>query len=499
MKAFVRIAAASLLAIPMAVQAQAECDVDQTNPQFVARSWLALSKASATLANNGDPSNDLRDLLRTLTDPRARDRDKNVIGQQYLTAQAYLLLLGHGTPEVVRAGDIGIQANPDETIDLVVATDTLLRAVEAAHPECAETIAEFRQYKPWVEMINAAINTLNANQPDSAEKLANRSLILYAGAPYAHSVLGAVAQSRGQDSVAIGYFRKALEVAGSDTLYAEMRANTLGDIARLLGEQATTAPAAQQRALAREAITAYNAYLAEPEINDAVRAISLGQLANLYQVAGDTANLRQIYASIVQNPANYGENTLLQAGAIAMAASAYTDASKLFSTVFEANPHHRDGVNNLAASYVGTKEYAKVFPLVDRLRTLEPNNPDAALLYAYAYTGLVQDAREAAARKTYTDSLVKYSTLAEQMPTAVTVTEFSRARTETRVSGTISNRSRAAKTYSLTVELLGKDGSVVGTQEVSIGPVAAGGRENFRVTVPVAGENVAGYRYRPLT
>jgi tetratricopeptide (TPR) repeat protein len=498
MKGSLRLAAATLLVVPGIAGAQAECDADLTNPPFLGRAYITLTQAGAIVGQNGDATPQLHQVLNILTDPRARDRDRNPIGQQLMRGQAYILLLGSGAPATVRAGDIGIQANQEETIDLIVAADTLFRNAQTAHPACADMINEFRRFRPWVDMLNAAINAVNAGQADTAEVLARRSLLLYTDAPYAHSLLGTIAQQRQQYGEALTHFRTALELAQRDTTFADVVASTRGDIARTLYQRAQSAPAAEQAALAREAITAYNEYLAEQGLDDLTRSVGIAQLAVLYPLSGNAAGVRSVYAPILENPAAHGENTLLQAGGVAMSAQAYADAARLFSAAHALNPHHRDVLNNLAASLIGSEQYAQSFPLVRQLIELEPNNPDAVLLYGYGYTGLLQATRDAALRRAYTDSLVKYTTLSEQMPITVTFTEFSRLRTETRLAGAVANRGRTPKSFTLTIELLGREGQVVGTQETNLGPIAAGATESFRMTFPIAREEVFGYRYRRL-
>jgi Tfp pilus assembly protein PilF len=501
MKVFVELfVAAALIVAPLSASAQgtSQCDPDQGNPQFVARAWLSMSQAIAKMNNNADPTPDLKAALRALSDPRARDRDKNLVGQQYTTAQAYMLLMAHGTPAIVKRSDIGLQTDPDAMIDLVVAADTLFTAVQRAHPECAELIGQWRQQAAWLNIVNSAINAMNADKLDSAEYLARRALILDQRAPYAYVVLANVARVRNQDSVALAYFRQSLQAAGTDTSYADIRVKTMGDIARLLADRAEAAPAARRRALAREAVTAYESYLAEREIDDLSRGFAISQLATLYVLAGDSARIRNAYAAVVRNPAGFGERTLLEAGMVATRAGVARDAATLFAAVNAANAYQRDALNNLAASYIATGEFSKVFPLVQRLIQLDPNNPDTYMLNAYAYAGLIKDATPAQ-RRAYNDSLVKYNELAERMAVRVSFTEFSRLRAETRLAGRIENRGRTARTFNLEIELLDRNGAVVGTQQASVGPVAASGHGEFQVVIPTAGESVAGFRYKRLT
>jgi hypothetical protein len=500
MKVLARIVPALLLLAPVAAGAQGTaCEPDQGTPQFVARAYLALARAMAAINQDADPRNDLRETLRILSDPRASDRFRNVVGQQYMRGQAYMLLLGADTPAIVRRADIGFQTDPEATIDLVLAADSMFKAVVAAHPECVETIDQWRQHKPWLDLVNNAISALNADQRDSAEYFARRSLILDDRAPYAYTVLAVLAQNNNRHDEALQFFRQSLERARSDTIYDDARIKAMGDIARLLTDRAEAAPAAERVAYAREAIAAYEAFLAEREVDDVSRGYGISQLSAMYLVAGDSARMRNAYAAMLDNPSAYGERSLLEAGVAATRAGQLADAVKLFGAVYAANPYQRDALYNLAAAYVSTNEHAKVLPIVRSLTEMDPNNPDNYMLYAYAYSGLLNQTRDARLRQAYTDSLVKYNNIAEQMPVRVLIDEFTRLRDQTRIGGSIENKGRAAGSYTVQVELLGASGEVVGTQETQVGPVGAGQRSQFRVTFPTPGENVAGYRYRPLS
>ena len=94
-----------------------------------------------------------------------------------------MYLMQPNAQAVVPRSALGLTTNPTQTIDLYTAADSAFQIVEKASPECAATIAQWRQQKPWLNALNGAINALNANQLDSAEMLAKRSLILDRKAP----------------------------------------------------------------------------------------------------------------------------------------------------------------------------------------------------------------------------------------------------------------------------------------------------------------------------
>jgi tetratricopeptide (TPR) repeat protein len=204
-----------------------------------------------------------------------------------------------------------------------------------------------------------------------------------------------------------------------------------------------------------------------------------------------------LYAPILANPSKYGEQTLIHAGVVATRNARQADAVKLFEAALSTNPYSRDAVNNLAATYIQSGQYTKAFPLIDKLVTMDPNNPDNPLLYAFAYQGLYKGTKDKKLQKIYTDSLIYFNNKSENATAKLLVNEFTRRNNATLLAGTIENRSSAAKTYNLTVEFLDKSGNVVGTETTTVGPVAAKSVGTFKITSTTGG--VYGYRYKPIT
>jgi tetratricopeptide (TPR) repeat protein len=200
---------------------------------------------------------------------------------------------------------------------------------------------------------------------------------------------------------------------------------------------------------------------------------------------------------MLNNPSKYGELSLVHAGVVATRNGRQPDAAKLFEAALQANPYSRDAINNLAATYIQNNQYTKAFPLIDKLVALDPSNPDNPLLYAFAYQGLYKGTKDKKLQKIYTDSLVYFNNKSENAPAKLLVSEFTRRANATILSGTIENRSTAAKTYNLSVELLDKTGNVVGTETTTVGPVAAKSVGTFKINSTAGG--VYGYRYKPIS
>ena len=367
--------------------------------------------------------------------------------------------------------------------------------MERASPECVPAIQQWRQQKPWLNTLNAAINALNAHQLDSAETLAKRSLLLDRRAPYAYSVLGSVAQNRKNWAAANDYWKQTLAAAGTDTSYADVRVKTMYEIASSASDKANAATGAAKRAAAKEAIKPWQDYIAVAN-SDLLLADAVDNVGRMYTDAGDSASVSVIYAPMLANPSKYGELSLVHAGVVATRNGHQSDATKLFDAALTQNPYSRDALNDLAATYIQNNEFPKAFPLIDKLVAMDPSNPDNPLLYAFAYQGLYKGTKDKKLQKVYTDSLVYWNSKSENATVKLIVTEFTRRATETMIGGTVENRGTTAKSYTLSFDVLDKNGSVTDTQTASVGPVAPKATQKFRITSAKGG--AYGYKYKPL-
>lgn len=482
---------------PAAASAAPACDPGVS--QAVAKATLFLQQAAASVKAKQDASKSLKLAIGALTAPSKDAKEvADSVGRAYYLGQAYILMLQQ--PGVAMTGpraSYGIATEPTANIDLLAAADTAFTMVEAAQPGCKAEIAEWREQKPWLDAINGAIAAVNAEHFDSAEVFARRALTIDRRAPYAYTVLASVASSKNDLKTAAEMMRKAIVVASADTIYADAKQNAMYDLANTLYTQYDAATGADKAAIGQQAITAWEAYIAVGTHDARVARAEL-VASQIALALKDTAQYTRIYAPVVADPAKFGEHAILNAGVIATQADRTADAVKLFKTVVDRNPYQRDGLKNLAASYVGNKQPDKVAAVVDKLVTLDPNSASNWLLYAYGYSGLLKDTKDKALTKAYTDSLVKYNTKSEKMTPNLEVREFTvdPAAKSATLGGTIENRGTAAKSYTIQVEFLDKTGAVVGSQSVNVGPVAPKANAPFKATAPAA--DVVGYRYKPI-
>jgi tetratricopeptide (TPR) repeat protein len=467
------------------------CDPTANTKGDIAKAQFSMARAISA-SDKGNPTRDLQEVLRLVD-----NGNDNPTARNFLRGQAYIIyLMQPNAQPVVQRGTLGMTTNPTATVDLYAAADSAFSIVEKASPECATVISQWRQQKPWLNALNAAINALNAGQLDSAEMLAKRSLVLDRHAPYAYSVLGSVAQQRKNSAAAMDYWKQALTAAGTDTIYTDVRTKTLYEIASAGSDRADAASGAAKRAAAKEAIKPWQDYMAVAN-NDLLLADAIDNESRMYVDAGDSVSVPSVYAPMIANPSKYGEISLVHAGVVATRNGHQADAVKLFDAALAQNPYSRDAINNLAATYIQNNQFPKAFPLIDKLVSIDPSNPDNQLLYAFAYQGLYKGTKDKKLQKIYTDSLVYFNNKSENMPVKLAVTEFTRRPDRTLLAGTIENRGTTPKTYSVSFEILDKSGTVISTETASVGPVAPKKSGTFKITSAKGG--AYGYRYKPVT
>ena len=478
-------------ASPLAAQNATSCDPTANTKGDIAKAQFSMTRAIST-ADKGNPTRDLQEVLRLVD-----NGNDNPTARNYLRGEAYIVyLMQPNAQAVVQRGILGMTTNPTATIDLYAAADSAFSIVEKASPECVPVIAQWRQQKPWLNALNGAINALNTGQLDSAEMLAKRSLVLDRHAPYAYSVLGSIAQQRKNSAAATDFWKQALAAAGTDTIYADVRTKVLYEIASATSDKADAATGAAKRAAAKDAIKPWQDYIAVAN-NDLLLADAIDNVSRMYYDSGDSVSIPSVYAALLANPSKYGEISLVHAGVVATRNGHQTDAQKLFDAALAQNPYSRDAINNLAATYIQNNQFPKAFPLIDKLVSLDPSNPDNQLLYAFAYQGLYKGTKDKKLQKIYTDSLVYFNNKSENMPVKLAVTEFTRRPDQTLLAGTIENRGTTPKTYTVNVEILDKAGTVISTETATVGPVAPKKSGAFKITTAKGG--AYGYRYKPVT
>lgn len=475
---------------------QAQCDVNEGSPTQVARAMLAVSAAQQAQATGrtDDAAKQLQAAVRGLTD--APEKIDNPLGRQMVLGKALVIWLEQpGMTAMPTRGSLGFTTYPGQPIDIAAAIDSAFTAVETAQPGCAGATAMWRGQKAWLALVNGAIQQLNGGSADSAAALARRSLVLYRGAPYGHMVLGNVAYQQRRQVAALEHYRTAVAAAASDTSFADNErqlALTVGNIAAEIGDTAQ-GPAKQQ--WLREATTAYEAIVAKFPGSQEAR-VAAERLPRTRLAAGDTAGVRASYAGMLEAPEKFTWAQLLNAGVAAGQANMTADAARLFEGVLKVNPYHRDALYNVALMYNQLEQPAKGVPFIQRLVQVDPDNEDNWMLYAFAYNGMVKGAKTKAQSSALRDSVGKYYKRGEDLPHKVRFTEWSTRAEGGRLRGAILNKGAAPKGWTMAIEFLDAAGQVVGTQTVTVAPVAPKAEGAF--AAEVADPRAVAFRYKAL-
>lgn len=475
--------------VPAIARAQAKCEIEEGKPNQVKDARNAIVTGGLI----GKPEEKKKQLTKAVslltTNGQAM---QNQVGRNWLLGRALVTFASlPDMPAVVAKSAIGYAGNPQEQIDLVLAADSAFDVVEATMPQCESETEQYRRM-PYVGLVNQAVNLYNAKQVDSAVTLAQRALVIYPKSPVAWNVIGNAMQSRNDIPGAVDAFRKMLAAIGTDTVYADDKKQVMLNIAQLLAAAGESAEGAKKAEFAKEAADAYQAYLKEYPGDAGAQS----GLARVQLMAGDSASANKIYADMLAAPDRYTDMQLLEAGVNAARAERGKEAAQLFEAGLRKNPYYRDGLFNLAVTYLTTDQYDKMPPVLERLISVDPNNPENYRVFVNYYQEKLKAEKATAQKKLLSDSVLKYYKLFSEPTVKVTFNLFSHDGAKHTLAGTVENLSAEARPYTLKVDFLDTTGNVVASQEATVAAVDPKTSKPFRITVEKDG--VAAFRYAPI-
>ena len=482
------VAALAASALPAIARAQAKCEIDDGKPGQVKDARNALVTAGL-IGKPDEKKKQVTKAIGLLTTPQAAS---NAVGRNWLLGRALVTLASMpDQPTVTTKAALGYTGAPADQIDIVLAADSAFDVVEQAMPQCESETEQYRRV-PYVPLVNQAVNLYNAKQIDSAVAIAKRALIIYPKSPVAYNVIANAAQGKDDVPGAIDAFKKMLTAIGTDTAYADEKKQVMLTIGQLYAAQAENAEGAKKQELAKQAADAYQAYLKDyPGDAGAQSGLARAQL-----LSGDSASANKIFAEMLGSPDKYSDMQLFEAGVNAARAERAKEAAQLFEAGLKKNPYYRDGLFNLAVTYLTTDQLDKLPPILDRLVSVDPNNPENYRVFVNYYQDKSKAEKNAAAKKVLSDSVLKYYKLFSEPAAKVTFNLFSHDGAKHTLAGAIENLSPAAKTYTLKVDFLDNTGKSLITQEATVGPVDSKASKPFRITVEK--EGIVAFKYAPV-
>lgn len=531
--------AAAVLAVALmpvaatAQQAGPQCDIDDSKPKQIGLAGLTLQRVSGA-KTPPERQKLIRDAAKLLGEMKVAE---NPSAQAWMYGQASILWLSDaGTPDIATRGDFALPGDKAAPLDLLVFADSVFDVVEEAKPNCRPLVGQWRAQQAWFRNIQTAFNAIGSDVA-KAEAAARRSMILNSKSAYGPYIIAAVSQQRMMETsvpatratigdTALKYYALAVQEAGTDSTYADIKRRSLLDIGRIRTDQFEGAvPSDLKKACAgpgQVAAQALGAFLVDNATQPDAFAVR-ANLAQMHLTCQDTAKAEAVYDLVLADPLKFGDIEATQAGVTMTRVNRQAKAAKLFEAALQVNPFQRDALNNLSATLYNSGKYTEMFPIVTRLVAVDPNNPDNWLWYAYAYQGLTKPMKNTdPKKKVYSDSLVYYNGLSENLPLKVTFTNFTRGLEETRLAGMVEYRvtappapapvargpkgkaaakpaapaGPAPKDITLRLAFLDKAGTAVDSTVVALGTLKAGESKDFTVSSKVKG--VVAYKYAKL-
>jgi len=159
-------------------------------------------------------------------------------------------------------------------------------------------------------------------------------------------------------------------------------------------------------------------------------------------------------------------------------------AAQAFEGGIKLNPYYRDGLFNLANTYLQLNDSTSMLPVAQRLVRADPMNRMSLRLLAFSHQ-----------RVGHVDSTLYYLRMADSTLAAdITVSEFGPQDQSAEIKGLVTNlRSTPSKPFKLVFEFLNAKGEVLATQSTDIPAIASQETTQFELKAIVAG--VAAWRY----
>jgi tetratricopeptide (TPR) repeat protein len=366
------------------------------------------------------------------------------------------------------------------------AADSAFDKAESLWPEYTKEIEPFRM-RAYITAFNNGVTAVQENRVQDAIAALEAAEAVYSAKPTAALNLGNLYAKAGDNEKAAVAFRRALVIMRSDEARKGLSEAEVKQWAQW--EEAAAFNLGQVLATARkddEAAQAYLDYLARNPGNSVARA----NLALVYTRMGKTEEATKVYADLLSK--DLTDDEYFQVGIGLFRGNQHEQAAAAFRKAVEKNSAFRDAYYNLAQSLyeqtlalddarskakpADAKSYdAKLKPLLMELQTvtekareLDPNNRNILALLARTYRGMA-DIVGAAEATEWKNKTLKVMEAHRDLPVEITGVQVSNNGGEIKLAGNVVNlKATEGEPVKVEVSFLGKDGSVLGTQEVTV-------------------------------
>ena len=452
---------------PAAAQGWQPVECELSHGHYLVNSALLYLRNAARTRFQDQRDRDLADALRVLSQAldQGRDNDPAVwyfLGRYYAATQ-----------------------------DLAGADSAWDRAATMV-PDCVEDINGHRR-RLWVPILNRGVDALRAGDMEAAKRAFLTANEIYEGEPPAFYSLGQIYANASVSDSAVAAFTKAIELANNEAnvgseQYADIRENAAFNIARLYHRDTNY----------DSAVVWYQRYrVGAPDDPQAIT----GQASALASAGRDDEAVA-LYDSVLQRADDMPTVDLFATGVALFRAGQYEQAAQAFERGLERSPNYRDALFNLANTYLRMSDAdsgltdaerdaadlahgERMFPVTQRLTTVDPSSSAAKRLLAAAYQ-----------LRGLEDSTLAVLEQVQAMTFDVTVSVFQATGSGGfEIRGLILNVGADAVTVpAITFEFVNEAGEVLQTYEIPEQVLDAEGGTPFGARVDA--EGIAAWRYR---
>jgi tetratricopeptide (TPR) repeat protein len=366
----------------------------------------------------------------------------------------------------------------------LVGADTAFTAAQTLAPGCKEDIMKYR-YRTWAALVNAAIAFRQTQQNDSA-------LILYRAAnqisregPVSFSNMADLFDNMNQPDSSIYYYGLAAQTEPTDANQIKLRDQAIYNYGVLLLKGGRPA----------EAVNTLRHYVAlHPEDIGGKKAIA--QAFRAAGMADSAAALERQMVAGVGAGAGGGDEELSDGDLFNFATRLYgdknyADASVSYGKLLLRNPNHRNALYAQANSYLALKDGAGLVGAAQKLVALEPLSDYDLQLLAQGYKFTKQ--QDKALETVIAEYALPVDLQFERFDAKADEATFN-AKAVGRETRDPNNKLLPPRAVSITLEFLGKDGSVLASQDATISALSVG--ESAPVQVSAKATGVRAWRYR---
>lgn len=363
--------------------------------------------------------------------------------------------------------------------------DSAFIKVETLAPGCTADVAKYR-YRVWAALVNAGQTFRQAKQDDSAMVMLRAANSIHHTLPLAYVVLGELFNDQQKADSALVYFGKAAATEPTEPAQVKARNQAAFNYGALL-MNAGRAP---------EAVAAFHRYL-KLEPNDAQ---AKSALAKAFRAAGMPDSAKGLEGEVLASAGAAGTGTVggevTEADLFDIAVKQFNDkdfkaAAETFNKITTRNPNSRDALYNQASAYYQLKDGANLQQTAAKLIAVEPLSADALTLRAQGFQ-MTKDQ----------DGMIKAFTALQSLPVDVKVDSLRvnqggatfYAVATGREPKDEAGKAIPVKPLTLVVEFLGAGGTVVGTAEAALPPLAPAAVSP--VAVKGTGAGITGWRYK---